>query len=309
MSTNIYQRTKIFITKSKKLHKNKYDYSKVEYVNAHTKVIIGCPIHGDFEQKPTKHYNHGHGCPKCGGTKKPSTDEFIKKAKEVHGDKYEYILVNYKTSLDDVQIVCPEHGVFKQKPKYHLNGHGCQECAGRPEITTEKFIVRATNIHKGRYDYSLVEYESYSKNVTIICPDHGKFNQWPMVHLRGCGCPKCGATQPYSKKLFEENEQLRHAPGRLYLLKFTNIIDEGSFLKVGITKHEIKDRFKSGYAGYEYEVLIDREMKLYEAFKIEQNILHIFNESLFKPKKPFQGRTECFTTDYKDQIIKMILES
>jgi len=207
MSKNIYQRTKNFITKSKKLHKNKYDYSKVDYTNAYTKVTIVCPIHGSFAQKPIKHYNHGHGCPKCGGTSKPSNDEFIKKAKRVHGDKYNYVLVNYKSSLEKIQIVCSIHGVFKQVPKYHLSGHGCPKCGGVPVITTKIFIVRSTVKHKGKYDYSLVNYKSYSEKVTIICPIHGKFEQLPTVHFRGGGCKKCNLPGLYSESIFNENEE------------------------------------------------------------------------------------------------------
>lgn len=309
MSNNIYQRTKNFITKSKKLHKNKYDYSKVSYTNANIEVIIVCPIHGDFSQKPAKHYNRGHGCPKCGGTNKPSTDEFIKKAKEVHGNKYNYVPTNYKSSLEKIQIVCPVHGVFKQTPKDHLNGCGCSDCGGVPKITTKRFIVRATVIHNAKYDYSLVDYKSYNEKVTIICPIHGKFKQAPMVHFRGGGCSKCNLPGLYSERIFNENEELKTRSASLYLLKFINTKTGSEFLKIGITQIGIKSRFMYGYSNYEYEILVDKKMNLYEAFRLEQNILHVFGKAAFKPSKPFGGRNECLTLQYKTQIIKTLTTS
>jgi len=309
MFKNIYQRTKNFITKSKKLHNNKYDYSEVNYKNADTKVTIICPIHGSFSQKPLKHYNHGHGCPKCGGTNKPSTDEFIKKVREVHSDKYNYVLVNYKSSLEKIQIVCPVHGVFTQTPKYHLRGHGCPDCGGVPKITTKRFITRSTVLHNAKYDYSLVDYKSYIEKVTIICPVHGKFKQMPMVHFRGGGCPKCNMPGIYSEKLFNENEELKMRDSRLYLLHFTNIKEDVEFLKIGITQIGIEARFKYGYSNYEYGILVDREMDLYDAFRLEQQTLRIFEGVAFQPEKPFGGRNECFTLQYKEQIIKTILGS
>lgn len=309
MINTIYQRAENFITKSKKLHNNKYDYSKVIYVNAHTKVIIGCPIHGDFEQKPTKHYNHAHGCPSCGGTQSMTISEFIDKSRKVHNDKYSYVLVNYKTSLDDVQIVCPEHGVFKQKPKYHLVGNGCPACGNCPHVTTEDFIIRSTKIHNSKYDYSLANYTKYIDKITIICPLHGKFEQAPSVHLRGGGCTKCNLPGFYSERIFNENEELKTRAARIYFLQFTDKEEGIQFLKVGISQVEIKSRFRYGYSNYEYEILVDKEMGLYEAFRLEQDIMCIFESTSFKPKKPFGGRSECFTLQHKEQIIKTILKS
>ena len=309
MSGNIYQWGKKFIRKSKKVHHNKYNYSKIDYLNAKTKVVIGCPIHGDFEQTPDKHLNRKHGCPSCGGTKKLSTAEFITKAKKVHGDAYEYILVNYKSSLEKIQIVCHDHGVFKQIPKYHLQGHGCPKCGGYQRLTQEDFVMRSMKTHNNKYDYSLAKFITDRIKVIIICPWHGQFTQSPNAHMSGQGCPKCKVTRGYSMKRFEEDEELKTTRGRLYLLRFTDIDDGTEFLKVGITGRSIKTRFSSGYGNYEYEVLVDKELELYEAFILEQHILHVFENVSFKPNAPFSGRTECFTTDHTHQIIKIILNS
>ena len=121
-----------FIKKSRKVHGDKYDYSKVEYVNAHTKVCIICPEHGEFWQKLNDHTN-GQGCPTCaheanGERKRLSKEEFIKRANEKHGDKYNYSKVDYVNNQAKVCIICPEHGEFWQTPNSHLNGVGCPKC-------------------------------------------------------------------------------------------------------------------------------------------------------------------------------------
>ena len=124
--------TQQFISDCKKIHGDKYDYSKVEYKGNKTKVCIICPIHGEFWQTPNKHLSK-QGCPRCGDinnglSKRLGTEEFIKRAKEIHGDKYDYSKVNYETSNDKVCIICPIHGEFWQISGYHLHGNGCPIC-------------------------------------------------------------------------------------------------------------------------------------------------------------------------------------
>ena len=117
-----------FWKKAEKVHNNKYNYSKVEYNGASEKVCIICPEHGEFWQRPDKHVHGGQGCPICGGTKKLTTNEFIERAKQVHGDKYNYSKVNYNGNDKKVCIICPEHGEFWQTPHAHLLGQGCPYC-------------------------------------------------------------------------------------------------------------------------------------------------------------------------------------
>jgi hypothetical protein len=179
-----------FISKANSIHNNKYDYSLVEYTNAHTKVKIICPEHGIFEQKPNGHLN-GQNCPICCGTPKLTTDEFINRSNIIHNNKYDYSLVQYVTSHIKVKIICPEHGIFEQKPNSHLHGQGCSGCTGTKKLTTIVFINKANDIHNNKYDYSLVEYINNKTKVKIICPEHGIFEQKPNDHLTGYGCPKC----------------------------------------------------------------------------------------------------------------------
>jgi hypothetical protein len=197
---NKTKNTEEFIEKAKKIHGDKYDYSKVEYNGCRIPICIICPIHGEFWQLPYAHLN-GQGCPKCGikrrcDLKKDCKDSFIEKAKQVHGDKYDYSKVEYECSKKNVCIICPEHGEFWQKPANHLSGQGCPIC-GCIQISRKKrkklnvFLEEAKKIHGDKYDYSKVEYINDSTKVCIICPVHGEFWQTPKQHLKGCECRKC----------------------------------------------------------------------------------------------------------------------
>ena len=189
--------TDVFINELKTIFGDEYDYSKVNYINNRVKVCIICPEHGEFEMKPL-HLIHKHGCPKCAGRNR-TTDEFIEKARQIHGDKYDYLNTVYNGSHKIIKIICPKHGLFTQTPHLHLRGHGCLKCYEerrgftlRP--TTEEFIEKARKVHGNKYDYNKVEYINTETKVCIICSEHGEFWQTPHDHLQGCGCPKCSHT-------------------------------------------------------------------------------------------------------------------
>lgn len=139
-----------FIEESIKIHGNKYDYSKVEYINSKQKVCIVCPIHGEFWQTPNKHLC-GNSCPKCaneinGFNKRMGDNEFIKRAKEIHGNKYDYSKVKYIDIDTKVCITCPIHGEFYQTPYIHLNGCGCSLCNVSHLENNVKHILESNNI-------------------------------------------------------------------------------------------------------------------------------------------------------------------
>jgi hypothetical protein len=118
-----------FSQKSNIIHNNKYNYSKVNYITSKKKVIIICPEHEEFLQKPHDHLN-GQGCPYCTvDDRKLNTEEFTQKSKKVHTEKYDYSKVIYIDTRTPVVIICSEHGEFLQKPTIHLSGSGCQSCA------------------------------------------------------------------------------------------------------------------------------------------------------------------------------------
>jgi hypothetical protein len=116
-----------FIAKAKIIHADKFKYEKSTFINVKTKIIITCPVHGDFEQIPSEHLS-GYGCKKCGNNTKYSTEEFVSKARKIHGDKYGYQDVAYKSSTGKIIIECPFHGLFEQRPTNHLKGQGCPKC-------------------------------------------------------------------------------------------------------------------------------------------------------------------------------------
>ena len=190
-----------FIEKAKKVHGDKYDYSKVEYVDSVTKIYITCPEHGGFWQNPNSHL-HRRGCSMCAKAKANAKnscgiDEFIEKAKKVHGEKYDYSKVEYVNSKTKVCIICPEHGEFWQTPSEHLNGCGCKKCASdklqkKFQLSKQQFVSKSLKVHGDKYDYSKAEYVNNRTKVCIICPEHGEFWQTPNSHLNGNGCPLCG---------------------------------------------------------------------------------------------------------------------
>lgn len=199
-----------FINLCKIKHNNKYDYSLVEYRGNRVNIKIICPEHGVFEQIPDSHLRRGCECLKCSGKNKPSTEEFIAKAKLVHGDKYNYSLVKYIRSTSKIKIICPDHGIFEQKAVAHLNSTGCPKCKGHNK-TTEEFIAQAKLIHEDKYDYSLVVYEKVMGKVEIICPKHGIFLQTANNHLGGAGCKSCYESKGEKAiKEFLENTSIKY---------------------------------------------------------------------------------------------------
>lgn len=201
-----------FLTKAVSVHGNKYDYSNIDYVNTHVKIVIKCNCCGNiFNQTPHDHLQ-GHGCPYCARerarlAKLGTREKFIEKATEIHGDRYDYSKVTYRNNYTKVCIICKEHGEFWQTPNNHLIGQGCSKCSCNCKLTTEEFKKRAIKIHGNKYDYSLVNYVNAKTLVKIICKEHGEYEQTPDVHLRGCGCPKCNIShlEDDMEKFLNEN--------------------------------------------------------------------------------------------------------
>lgn len=137
--------------------------------------------------------------------KRKTKDEFISDCVKIHGDKYDYSLVEYMGSHSIIEIICPLHGKFSQKAYSHFKS-GCKKCSDslkRNSIDT--FITNSNIIHSNKYDYSMVEYKNVYTKVSIVCPIHGKFEQTPHLHLRSGGCGKCGI----DKKRYSKEEFLR----------------------------------------------------------------------------------------------------
>ena len=289
--------TEEFITRAREVHGYKYDYSLVEYVNSRSKIRIICPEHDVFEQLANNHLVLKRGCPQCAiERRKLTTKEFIRYAREVHGDHYDYSLVEYKNAYTSVKIICPEHGVFEQHPYMHKQGNGCPQCAVKQQcLTTKEFVARAREVHGHKYDYSLVEYVRFSIKVQIICPEHGVFEQRPDTHLyRKQGCPQCAETG------FNPLE-----PGTLYVL--TDDKQCPTLLKVGITNN-LKQRLRQLQRRTPHPVV---KLVSYpfphgaDAYKLEQDVHKVFRE-LNARLKGFDGATEWF--EYSPVILDYINE-
>lgn len=288
--------TESFIVKAKALHCDNYDYSQVDHKGAHTPVTIICPDHGPFMQSPTNHLS-GKGCPECGrlatsDAKRSTTEDFIVKAKAIHGVRYDYALVEYIGAAIKVKIICSEHGPFEQTPSEHLVGSGCATCgivvrAEARRKTTEQFIASSHEVHGDRYDYSLVEYMSALEKVTIICPEHGPFEQAPNGHLVGKGCADCAESGFNPSK-----------PGLLYYLAVATD-DDNTLYKIGITNLTVEKRFPT------LDLARIRIVKTWQfevgrdAAEREIEILNQFYWARYHGKEVLvgAGNTELFTHD------------
>ena len=187
--------TELFIERAKKKWGDKYDYSEVVYVKNKTNVRIICKEHGVYEQRPDVHLKSG--CKKCADDKKRmSIESFIKKANDIHNNKYDYTNTKYESYNKSLEIICKEHGSFLQTPHNHLVGQGCPYCNGGISYDTDEFIKRANLIHEYKYKYENCTYKKANKKVIITCDKHGDFLQYPFNHINGRGCPLCSKLYP-----------------------------------------------------------------------------------------------------------------
>lgn len=122
-----------FIDKCKSIHKELYDYSKIIYTGIFNKIIIICPIHGEFIQNAHDH-SQGNGCQKCAIKRgadliRDTKEKFIEKAIKIHEEKYNYTNVIYLNNHTKIEIICNKHkSSFLQVPTSHLSGNGCPQC-------------------------------------------------------------------------------------------------------------------------------------------------------------------------------------
>lgn len=199
--------TEEFVERAQEVHEGAYDYSMTTYTGARAKVRITCPEHGPFDVTATSHINKAVGCPECtrrrvSASMRTNPDEWLARLRSVLGeDRYDYRETKYVDRTTDVRVFCKEHGPFTRKPHRLISGTGCSECrrtssqkAGGRSVrwTTEQFVGRAREIYGDRYDYSQVDYSTAWTKVTIVCAVHGPFQKAPVEHIhRGRGCAKC----------------------------------------------------------------------------------------------------------------------
>ena len=328
MSTTKKKTTEEFIIDANLIHNNKYDYSKVEYVNSITKVCIICPEHGEFWQTPKIHLQN-KGCPVCGKYKtrkksnhsystnlKYTLEKFLDLSKERYGDKYDYSKVEYVNMKTKVCIICPEHGEFWQRPIDHLNGCGCKKCISdikRKLFASNniKFIDKANKVFNNLFTYDNVEYVNNSTKVSITCNKHGDFLCTPANHLRGRGCPICSAEKyVYEERLynclltiFNKNDIIRQYKAE-WLTNKKSIDFFISKYNIAI-EHQGSQHFKpinyfGGVKKYSRIVELDKE-KFEECKKNGVNILYFSYEKYNMPIDYF-----CKIYDDENDLINKI---
>ena len=195
--SNVRLTNESFINKAREIHGDKYDYSKVNYVNKNSKLIIICPIHGEFEQVARCHTSDGCGCNLCGNINignfsRDTLDGFINKAIKIHGDKYDYSLVNYNTQKDKVKIICPIHGEFEQRPSVHLNGNGCKKCSeSKGEKTIREYLennnlnYKPQHMFDGCKDKYLLKFDFYLPEQNMCIEYNGAQHYIPVKYWGG----------------------------------------------------------------------------------------------------------------------------
>ena len=229
---------------------------------------------------------------------KKTTKEFVEQAIVVHGDLYSYEDTQYKNSGTKVVICCKIHGAFEQVAKDHLSGRGCRFCA-RVGSNLELFLKAAELFHRGRYNYSLVDYINCYTPVEIICDEHGVFLQKPIYHTRGSNCPDCAKKSlnrnptGWSRGRYLERADMSHnGYSHLYIMHCYS--DSESFYKVGISFKGGKQRLK--YSGYKTRTLLNLKMPAEICWDAEKYLHRELADFRYKPLKVFCGSSrECYT--------------
>lgn len=287
--------TEIWISELPEKHTLKYGYKDSVYRSTKELVEITCPIHGNFWQRAGVH-SRGAGCNACavakaGDTQRLTTEQWVANAALQWGDLYDHSLVEYRSAVQKVDIICKVHGLFSILPSNHVNGarsQGCPVCADlvrahkaeKSRSTQEYFLGKCFEEHGDKYGYSKAEYKGDKVKVTITCPIHGDFKQTPNNHYHGQGCPKC-----------KKNGYQVTKPGSLYVLS------NGDITKVGITNRSVSTRNKeiTRLGGPELNIESDHWFADGSIPLRIEGIVHKYLREKYEPiTDEFNGSTECF---------------
>ena len=268
-------------------------------INNRTHYRVQCKTHGLCYLQRVDNYTTGQlGCPIGKKTKQSEAQtkdkkHYVSQFRKIHGDKYDYSLVESNGSRSKIKVICPEHGVFEVRTSHHICGNGCSVCAGNQRKTTEQFIKEANKIHNNKYGYTKTNYVAGNKKVIITCPLHGDFSQQAMTHTNGSGCPKCFKRAGAKLIDFIECCKKNNGYGFLYIIRCWN--DKEEFYKIGITSVSIKSRFKSkSKLPYQYEIIHNIKDKAENVYNAEKFLHKLFKNYAYQPYLIFKGYTECF---------------
>ena len=279
--------TKEFITKANQIHNFKYDYSKTDYVNSRTKINIICKKHGSFLQNPNSHLQKC-GCIKC-YKNKLSSQNFIKKALQIHENKYNYSKTIYKNNYTKIVIICKKHGIFLQRPSDHLNGSGCKKCTNNI-LTTKEFITKANQIHNFKYDYSKTDYVNSRTKINIICKKHGEFYQQPRYHLNGHGCSFCSGRRIMTQDFIKKVNEIHNFKYDYSKTNYINAITKITIicLKHGEFKQQPKNHLNNHGCPKCVHTISKSETKWLNKLEKQNNIKIERNVTIFINKKRFR---------------------
>ena len=251
-------------------------------------------------------------------SKKLTTEEFIKRATETHGIRYDYTNAVYTGADNNITIICKLHGTFQQRAREHIRGHHCPKCgkiamAQTQQSTTSSFIKKASVVHKNLYTYDYTDYKRSKQKVTITCPVHGNFQQTPSDHLAGKGCKQCAQEKSrvdsWSYTGWKVNGMLsnKFTGYTLYLIECSGGAEK--FIKVGKTYTSIQYRFKNKQVlPYDYTILHQVSAEAAVISKLEADVAKLFKPHKYIPALKFGGYTECYTSASTDIILTYLKE-
>lgn len=269
-----------------------YGYSKTVYVKAKNKIIVTCPVHGDFEVEALSHLSCG--CKKCAKDKLSKLFVHTKEQFEADGNywhqfAYNYDKVVYVNSHTKVTITCPKHGDFDMTPNNHSKSKGARGCPKCGDIesarkntkTQEQFLAEVFENHGTKYDTSLVVYVNDRAKVDLICPIHGLFSIAATHVKQGCGCKKCS---PNGYSVMK--------PGLMYVL-----LGNDNTTKVGITNRDMNKRLRelNKHSGKDFVIHSTYSFENGQvAWDLEDATLAYLRSNYEGMTEKFHGSTECF---------------
>lgn len=286
---------------------NKYSYEKFAYINAHTKSIVTCPLHGDFEITPNSHKN-GKGCPRCGAKSRArkewlTHEEVMARFEKLDNTDVDFSFVRYipeNTTEQKLKFRCGIHDKIFEKDIYdYIRGRRCPDCAResaarKQAMQGNEWARRCIERYDGFYTYkNLDKYVNQKSVMEVICPLHGDFAVVAASHLHKSGCGDCGCSGYKKSK-----------SGFVYILYSKNLV------KIGITNNlpnkrlaQINTSAYEKFAIYTSFYFDDGNMP----FNIEQHLLQILRKNYQQPKEKFDGSTECFY-DLDPKYLKFLIE-
>ena len=282
-----------FMLKATKLNNNKYSYDLDTYLGSRIKMSMHCKLHGIFLQRPADHIQ-GQQCPLCARnsmvlklTKTP--EKFLKQMQKIYGNTLDFSISDYKFPTNEIEFICPLHGLMRKLPSTLLTGSGCSICNGGV-LNTQEFITRSNKIHNNYYLYSSTNYINARSKVTITCPIHGDFEQQASGHLSGRGCTGCA-----------ESGYDLNKPGLLYYLFFPTI----NAYKIGVTNLTINERFMP-YEREHFQVIALKHFDSGKrAYALEQWIIKRYSTLKYIGHSPLTcGSTEMFSRDIRRETLQ-----